>query len=130
MQTFDVSTNILDSQLSFFQKRAGTGKGTQGPALSTGEESVSAVPADPVVKQLPCLRLKTNDLLKLVVTQVVALVILLAVTLGMNVWKLHKIFTAMVLFVLPLLAGRKAEVSRYLLLLLLLHDVLVLLLML
>jgi len=126
MQTFDVSTNILDSQLSFFQ-RGRAGKSTQ--AAEQQEPSVAAVHIDPVVKPLPCLRLKLHDLLKLVVTQVVVLVVLLllSVSLGRKVW--YKIGASVGLCMIPVLVT-KAEASSLLLLLLLLHDVCVLLLML
>ncbi len=125
MQTFDVSTHKLDSQLSLFQKRTQTKTSTPADV----QDATLAVPGDPVVKTLPCWRLKRNALLKLIVTQVVALVVLLVVLLSSLAWKWHKILAAVVLFVIPLLAVTKTEASGSLVLLLLLHDLFVLLLM-
>jgi hypothetical protein len=126
MQTFDVSTHKLDSQLSLFQKRTPTKTST---AADVQDAPPLAVPGDPVVKTLPCWRLKRHALLKLIVTQVVALVVLLVVLLSSLAWKWHKILAAVVLFMIPLLAVTKTEASGSLVLLLLLHDLFVLLLM-
>ncbi len=62
MQTFDVSTNILDSQLSFFQRGRAVLR-TQAPP-EQAEPSVASVPSDPAVRALPqcVLRMKRNDL--------------------------------------------------------------------
>jgi hypothetical protein len=125
MQTFDVSTHILDSQLSFFQKRTPTKTST----ADVQDAMPVVVPGDPVVKTLPCWRLKRHALLKLIVTQVVALVVLLVVLLSSVAWKWHKILATVVLFMIPLLAVTKTEASGSLVLLLLLHDLFVLLLM-
>ena len=125
MQTFDVSTHKLDSQLSLFQKRTPTKTSTAADV----QDAPLAVPGDPVVKTLPCLRLKRHAILKLIVTQVVALVVLLVVLLSSLAWKWHKILAAVVLFMIPLLAVTKTEASSSLVLLLLLPDVFVLLLM-
>ena len=131
MQTFDVSTNILDSQLSFFQ-RGRAGLRTQAPP-EQAEPSLAAVhslSADPAVRALPMcvLRMKRNDRYILAVTQVVALgVLIVIVALKTKVW--YKMFAAAGLCAVPLLVT-KAEASSLLPLLLLLHDMCFLLLML
>jgi len=133
MQTFDVSTNILDSQLSFFQ-RGRAGLRTQAPP-EQAEPSLAAVPthslsANPAVRALPMcvLRMKRNDRYILAVTQVVALgVLIVIVALKTKVW--YKMFAAAGLCAVPLLVT-KAEACSLLPLLLLLHDVCCVLLML
>ena len=132
MQTFDVSTNILDSQLSFFQR--GKNLRTQ-PGLEETVPSVLPVQhtlslGEPAVRALPIcgLRIKRHDLLKLVLMQVVVLVLLiLIVALKSKVW--YKLFWAAGLCAVPLLVS-KAEAWSLLPLLLLLHDVCCVLLML
>ena len=78
MQTFDVSTNILDSQLSFFQR--GKNLRTQ-PPLEETVPSVLPVSGEPAVRALPIcgLRINRHDLLKLVLTQVVVLALLILI---------------------------------------------------
>jgi len=132
MQTFDVSTNILDSQLSFFQR--GKNLRTQ-PGLEETVPSVLPVQhtlslGEPAVRALPIcgLRIKRHDLLKLVLTQVVVLVLLiLIVALKSKVW--YKMVASVGLCMIPLLVT-KAEASSLLPLLLLVHDVCLLLVML
>jgi hypothetical protein len=107
MQTFDVSTNILDSQLSFFQ-RGRAGLRTQAPP-EQAEPSLAAVPGDPAVRALPMcvLRMKRNDRYILAVTQVVALgVLIVIVALKTKVW--YKMFAAAGFCAVPLLVT-KAE---------------------